>query len=304
MVHQSPKPSKTLVHIFCAILLMLMSASAIRIFFPSEAGKEEGSENTPVAPLETTPEPKAEEKPKPAFINLQDTVDGWARALGSNVGIYIYDLDNDKEAASYNSDNIFSTASVYKLFFVYEAYLRINQGIDDPNEYFADGKTRIECLDKIIRESYNPCADPLRSSMMREIGDIITDKFKIEGTSNGALSATPKAVAEMLKIYYKHEGLSEELWAKIADSMLNQPTTTYNWRQGLPSGFSTAKVYNKVGWNYDPEEKRWTIYNDAAIVEFSELGRHYVIVVLTKNTSNKKLVELGQKIEQRILESN
>ena len=218
--------------------------------------------------------------------------------------MFNYDLEKKKNAAVYNPDNIFFTASVYKLFFVYEAYLRINQGIDDSNEYFADGKTRIECLDLIIRESYNPCADPLRSELMSGIEGIITNKYKIKNTSNGALNASARAVAEMLKIYYKHDGLSDELWNKIADSMLNQPTTTYNWRQGLPSGFSVAKVYDKVGWNYNEEEGYWSTYNDAAIVEFPELNRHYIVVVLTKNTSHKKLVELGRLIEQKVLEFN
>ena len=304
MVRRPPKSSKALTWLTAIFLISLTIISGIKIILSlNEAGDQiEDTNTTPKTPMEKTPEPK--EDPRPNFIDLQPVVDQWVASVGSNAGVYIYDLDNDKLAASYNSDSIFFTASVYKLFFVYEAYLRINEEIDDPNEYFADGKTRIECLDKIIRESYNPCADPLRYELMSEINSIIIDKFKIENTSNGALNASAKAVADMLKIYYKHEGLSEELWAKIADSMLNQPATTYNWRQGLPSGFSVAKVYDKVGWNYSEEENRWTTYNDAAIVEFTDLKRHYVVVVLTKNTSHRKLVELGSLIEQKVLEAN
>ncbi len=303
MVRRSPKSSKTLILIFTAGLAALAVVSVFSFILPRDkVGDQPEVDVDPKAPMEVTPEP--EEDPKPEFIDLQPTVDQWAASIGSNAGVYIYDLDNDKVAASYNHESIFFTASVYKLFFVYEAYLRINQGLDDPNEYFADGKTRIECLDLIIRESYNPCADPLRNELMGEIGDIIANKFKIENTSNGALNASAKAVADMLKIYYKHEDLSEELWGKIADSMLNQPTTTYNWRQGLPSGFSEAKVYNKVGWSYNTEENHWSTYNDAAIVEFTNLKRHYIIVVLTRNTSHKKLIKLGQLIEQKVLEIN
>ncbi|MBQ6510892.1 serine hydrolase [Candidatus Saccharibacteria bacterium] len=304
MVHQSSKPSKALVWLTAIFLLALTTISGIKIILSLNDSNNqiENPSEQPEEPEEETPEPEEVINDTPAFIDLQAIVDSWASSLGSNAGVYIYDLDNDKEAAIYNSDTTFSTASVYKLFFVYEAYLRINQGIDDPNAYFADGKTRIECLDLIIRESYNPCADPLRAEMKYEIDDIIANKFKIEDTINGALSASPKAVGDMLKIYYKHEGLSDELWGKIADSMLNQPATTYDWRQGLPKGFSAANVYNKVGWSYDGE--RWTIYNDAAIVEFPDLDRHYIVVALTRNTSNRKLVELGQKIEQTILANN
>ena len=84
--------------------------------------------------------------------------------------------------------------------------------------------------------------------------------------------------------------------------MLDQPSITSNlcggtcnFRAGLPSGFSNAvKVYNKVGFESDGVGK-WLIYNDAAILEFPELGRTYLISVFTENLpwSNSKITALS-----------
>ncbi len=301
MVRKSPKSGKTLTFILVFMIAVLLVLCGIKL-----TKKHADNVKDPSPEVEEDIKPPSENEPTvelPKFIDLQAVVDEWADSVGGNVGIYVYDLDNEKEAGSHNSEDIFYTASVYKLFFVYEAYLRIANGTDDPNAYFADGKTRIECLDLIIRESYNPCADPLRNEMRNEIEEIISDKYKIENISGGAIYASPEAIAEMLKIYYKHEDLPEDLWNKIADSMLNQPTTTYNWRQGLPTGFSTANVYDKVGW-YSEDGTSWSNYNDAAIVEFSDLKRHYIVVVLTEKISPKKIAQLGFNIEQTILANN
>ena len=90
--------------------------------------------------------------------------------------------------------------------------------------------------------------------------------------------------------------------------MLNQPATTYDWRAGLPKGFSVANVYNKVGFSYviddeETEEGHWDTYDDAAIVEFEEAGRHFAITVLTGNISPWNIKNLGTIIETNILEN-
>ena len=105
-----------------------------------------------------------------------------------------------------------------------------------------------------------------------------------------------------MQILSQHQGIDEGNWNKLLDSMLNQPITTYDWRQGLPEGFNVAKVYDKVGWNYTGSY--WSIYNDVAFVEFPEQNRHYIIVVLTEGIRSHTptpMIELGQAIEQAVL---
>lgn len=82
--------------------------------------------------------------------------------------------------------------------------------------------------------------------------------------------------------------------------MLNQPATTYNWRQGLPSGFSeNVKVYNKVGW-LSLDGRSWKYYHDTAFLEFTNTNRHFLVVALTENVDSSKLVELGKTLESTL----
>ena len=82
----------------------------------------------------------------------------------------------------------------------------------------------------------------------------------------------------------------------MKDSFFNQPETSYDWRQGLPSGFSRANVYNKFGWDYNPAGY-WNVYHDAAIVEFPEVSRHFVVVVMTNFVAFQRITEFGTMIE-------
>lgn len=264
------------------------------------------------------PDTDSEPQPEDSFISLQPTVDSWLTTTNRQVGLMIYDLDHDRIAASYQPNRVFDVASVYKLFYVYDGYRQIASGAEKLNDYFttstdyrARSYTIGECLDLAIRESYNGCADPLRNSTARSlrVQKLIND-LNLERTTNLGLESTASDLTKLLRLYYDHDDLPESLWRHIADSMLNQPptmvtpNTEYDWRQGLPSGFSNqAKVYNKVGWNWNGSS--WTTYADAAIVEFPVLGRHYTVVVLTKNfPSYAPITKLGTLLENAVTEAS
>lgn len=237
---------------------------------------------------------------KPKFINLQELTNSWAKSNSGKVAVMIYDLDNDQVSAMYNQDEIMPTASLYKLFVAYEEYRRIDNDELNPNDLVYKNYTRSQCLDLMIRESHSPCAETL----WREIGSdnlnqILKANYYLTNTEN--LNSTAADLIKMLQVYYRHEELSDESWATIRDSMLNQPSTDgNNWRQGLPSGFSEdVNVYNKVGWESE-DGKNWNIYNDAAIVEIPDENRHLIVVVLTNNVSPKSIAEFGKQIESAL----
>lgn len=264
----------------------------------------------------TTPPSGSSSVASPSFIDLQPTVDTWLASTNRQVGLMIYDLDNDRVAASYQPNKTFNIASIYKLFYVYDGYRQLASGAEQgttkfttTSDYRADTYTISECLDLMIRESYNGCADPMRSNSARSkrVQTMIDDELQLEDTFNLGLSSTAADLTKLLRLYYEHADLPDELWDRIADSMLNQPPTEvetgvfYDWRQGLPAGFSTAKIYDKVGWESDNRET-WNIYADAAIVEFPNQNRHYSIVVLTTNFTDAKLIaNLGTTLETAIL---
>lgn len=244
----------------------------------------------------------------PEFIDLQPVVDEWLNTYRhGKVAVMVYDLNNNQVAASYRANEVMRPASVYKLFYAYDAYHEISTGNDDSNEPYLGEYTLGECLDLMMRISHNPCAekmldDPARSA---RVATLISEHGLVN-TKSDALLTSAADVTELLKLYNTHEGWTEESWEKWRDSTLNQPPAAAgDFRQGLPSGFQTAAVYNKVGWSGG-----WDIYNDAALVEFPETvaedgtkthGRHYIVVVLTNLTSPTANAGLGEMLEAAIL---
>lgn len=240
---------------------------------------------------------------KPEAIDLQPVVDAWVASTAGKKGVVIYDLDLDSIAGSYNANTEFATASLYKLFVVYEGYRLLESGAWNADATVGYTKhTVLECLDLAIRESNSSCAETLWAMMGRDNLDAAVNEDLGIDLAVGNLSATPMDIMRMMKIYYEHSGVTDEiLVARMQDSFLNQPVTTYDWRQGLPSGFSDAvKVYNKVGWNYDRDLGKWTIYDDAAILDFTELGRHFIVVVMTSGVFPASIRNFAGQIEKAI----
>ncbi len=240
------------------------------------------------------------EEKLPSPIDFQSIVDDFVNSAAGNKSVLIYDLDRQEIAGVFDPTKKYSTASLYKLFVVYEGYRRIDKG-----EWNADtpigstGYTILECLDLAIRESHSPCAESLWNMIGRLELDKIVNQLGMKNTDVSHLTSTPEDILWMMKLFYFHPDISNnELILRIKDSFLNQPITTYNWRQGIPSGFDKANVYNKVGWDYNPESKNWNIYHDAAIVEFPEQNPHFIVVVMTNYVPLKKIVEFGSNIEQ------
>ena len=237
----------------------------------------------------------------PDRIDFQAIIDDWAKKSGGNKSVVIYDLERDEIVGEYNPNLTYNTASLYKLFVVLEGYRRIQTGEWRAGEIAGStGKTISQCLDLAIRESYSPCAEVLWSKIGRaELDSIIKNDFHITNSDITNLISNPMDILAVMKLFYKHNYITDEaLLNQIKDSFLNQPTTTYNWRQGLPSGFVKANVYNKVGWDFNPDGNYWNIYHDAAIVEFPESNRHYIIVVMSNRLPFQQIRQLGANIEK------
>ena len=250
--------------------------------------------------ISVTEESSATEDFAPEKIDFQTTIDDWVAKVNGNKSILIYDLDRSEIAGEYNIHEDYNTASLYKLFVVYEGYLRVQSGEWDRNEPAGStGYTILECLDLSIRESYSPCAETLWTKIgHQELDEIIISKFGIMDSNISNLTSNANDIMKMMQIFYNHEGIiDEDLVAQMKDSFLNQPETTYDWRRGLPSGFARAKVYDKVGWEYNPSGY-WNIYHDAAIVEFPEENRHFIVVVMTNKIDFTQIRELGAAIEK------
>lgn len=262
-------------------------------------------ENDTTENEESASESSAETEKESQNINFQPIIDEWVKTAEGDQGIWIYDLERKAVVGAHNEDKKFATASLYKLFVVYEGYRRLDSKEWDKKELVGTtGRTLLKCLDLAIRESNSACAE----AMWAKIGDhdleeIVKNDFNIHNSSVSGLTSTPKDVGKMMQLFYDHPEIKDDsLVEQIKDSFLNQPVTEYNWRQGLPSSFSQAKVYNKVGWEFDKTADQWRVYNDAAIVEYPDRDRHFIVVMMTEQTPLSQIREFGEKIEEAFLE--
>lgn len=255
--------------------------------------------NTEIITTDDDKNEPGEEETQITPIDFQDAIDDWVSTTKGSAGIVIYDLDLNKISGIFNANEKFQTASLYKLFVVYEGYRRVQDGTLSADEIVGTTRrTVLDCLDAAIRESHSPCAETIWGIIGHDELDYIASvDFSLPELTVSHLKATPMEIMEMMKIFYQHREITDEILAdRMMDSFLNQPTTTYNWRQGLPSGFSDkVKVYNKVGWNYDG--KRWTIYDDAAILDFINEERHFIVVVMTSGIDYRQIRSFGAQIE-------
>ena len=85
--------------------------------------------------IEPTSEPEKKEAViLPDRIDFQPVVDSWANTINGNRSVLIYDLERDEVVGEYNSTESYNTASLYKLFVVYEGYRRLQSGTWSGNE--------------------------------------------------------------------------------------------------------------------------------------------------------------------------
>lgn len=257
--------------------------------------------NNPIVDEANTVNEVGENVSVPNKIDFQPVIDEWTKNTAGEKSVLIYDIERDEIVGEYNPDAIYYMASLYKLFVVYDGYRRVQNGEWNENANVKGTEhTILECLDLAIRESNSDCAESLWESIgYDELDNITKEKYGTKHTDVSALQTTPNDILKIMKRYFEHPEIDDiKLLVHLRDSFLNQPTTEYDWRQGLPSGFKSAKVFNKVGWDYDGGNGIWNYYHDAAIVEFPEENRRFIIVVMTSKVPYQKISELGARVEK------
>ena len=295
------------------IVLLLLGAGIAFVYGFWHEKPADGSADvySDVTEVEEPEEPEATEPVLPAKIDFQSVVDTWAASVGGNRSVLIYDLDRGELAGAYNVNEDYNTASLYKLFVVYEGYRRVESGAwDGEARAGSTGYTINQCLDLAIRESYSPCAETLWATIGHDALDVIIEnEWGITGSDISRLVSNVGDIAKIMQKFYEHPDFKEPARLEAMwDSFLNQPKTTYEWRQGLPRGFVSARVYDKVGWAYNAAGKYWDIYHDAAIVNFDggdvtgtapEGGRNFIVVVMTNKVDYPDIARLGKMIEEK-----
>ena len=306
MVPRKTQRSKTVKYSLVLIIAILSFTFTVSLLKFLATERPEAEYATTGVERDTSEQIAEEDSRKLTSINFQPVVDQWVASTGGRKGVVIYDPEVGEIVGRYNADQKFDTASLYKLFVIYEGYRRVQNGILKLDENAGrTGYTILKCLDLAIRESYSPCAETLWAMIGRDtLNEIVQNDFNIPNMVVSDLEATPTEIMQIMELFYSHPDIKDEiLLDKIQDSFLNQPTTEYNWRQGLPSGFSEkVDVYNKVGWDWNG--KSWNIYNDAAILNFRDEGRQFIVVVMTSGVRYQQIRDFGAQIEKAFYDQN
>ncbi len=268
--------------LICAVLLF--SIAALQIMH----AKNNVVEASPVVqqpqqPNENLPKPS---EPSPTTVNYQSIVDDWTKSHKGTYGIVVSSLDG-KTIASSGADQKFFMASIYKLYTAYIAYQKVDKGtlkLSDP--YWKDW-TRGQCLDAMIRISHNECGE----KMLPELGREVSAKLKsygLQNTSIGSFETTAGDAAIILARIQNGTDLSVSSRDKLLDSMLGQ-----KYRDGLPQGFSSSSVYDKVGFRSPTE------YHDVGIVKLSN-GSSIIVSIMTKDAGVNNIAGLAKQISSAL----
>ena len=269
------------------LLLLLVLFVFIYFFIDSKLSEPETVQTTEIVSSEQ-PSEDINEAEVESFNSdeIQALVDEWVISDGGESSVYITDIDGNV-LASENPDQVFFAASLYKLFVAYAGYQQLDSGEVDGDEIYINGYTRQECLDLMIRDSDSPCAEKLWNELGKEELTEQLQTYGINNTSMTAITTTAKDSSLILARIVNGEGLSDESKEAYLDSMKEQDDL---YRRGLPSGFDSLVVYNKVGWN---ELVEW---HDTAIIELPD-GRQLIVSVLSENVGFSKISELGSSLE-------
>lgn len=211
--------SKKLTLIIAIILIISIAVTFGVLYLTQPRGDNNTLENTYD---EDIIEEEIIEDPKPVDIDFQPAIDTWVNSVSGNRSVIVYDLDLEQIAGEYNTSERYNTASLYKLFVVYEGYRRIENGTWNAEDKVA-GRTRLKCLDLAIRESYSPCAETLWGEIGHaELDQIIKNDFNIMNSNISDLSSNVEDILSIMKMFYYHLDFnSEELVATMKDSFLN-----------------------------------------------------------------------------------
>ena len=182
-----------------------------------------------------------------------------------------------------NGDKQYHPASTYKLFVAYSVLKRVDANQMSLGQPTSGGQTLGQCLDNMIVNSDNACAEWFGQS----IGwNTLTSEARSIGASRTSLnrpfvSTTNDQALLLQKLESNQLGLSEASRGKLLDAMKRQV-----FRKGIPVGVG-VQVANKVGFldGY---------LHDSAIVYGSK--GVYVLVIYSNNSSWASIADAAKKI--------
>lgn len=226
--------------------------------------------SVPVAPAVT---PVVDKSPE-----LQADVEAWISAhKGAKWAVQVREIDGDL-SASVASEEVFSLASIYKLFLIQPLTASLPSDKWDSN--FVASRTYTDCVDAMIRVSDNFCALAIGNKLgwsksqtvLRGLG--YKNTSFISDTTKGTASDTTLLLANL----YNSNGFDKLTRTIVMDAMLAPKVT-----EGIRRGCDGCQVYNKIG-------DLAGYHNDAAIV--IKGNKAYSVVIMSKSSTWQQMADL------------
>lgn len=238
------------------------------VFKGNKTQEVQTSQNAQIAEAPKTPSYKP--------VNLQPVVDSWVARQKAEYHIVVYDLRAKRNIATHQPNTVLFAASLYKQYVAYLALLDIQKGVMDPNEILISGKTRKECIDKMIRNSDSPCGEAMMADMgPAKLNQRVKD-IGITGTSFNGIRTSSDDSARILQYIAEKRDLNDENTAFLLDAMRTQEA---RYKRGLAAGAPKATWETKVGWNENIN------YHDIGIMTMPD-GRKFVVAILGQGSGS------------------
>lgn len=212
----------------------------------------------------------------------------WLKKRPGQYGVYVGGTDGNTYAEA-QADRVFSSESIYKLYVAYLGYQQVDAGTVHPDQSYSAGRTRLQCLDLMIRTSDSPCAEKQLSELGKSAVDVKLKAYGLGNTSVRGMKTTAHDAAKVLELIQRGTDLSADSRTRLLESLKTQ-----QYRNGLPKGFAGNTVYNKVGF------RDLVQYNDVALVTLAD-GRLVTVAVMTENAGVKNIARLGAEINRLLL---
>lgn len=209
---------------------------------------------------------------------LAGSVAGW------DVGIAVIDLESGRQIYSYNADQLFPTASTYKVYVMYDMMKKIMSGQltwDDT----IDGYPLEYCQEEMILRSENACSEAWLHQYGYDHVEEVAHQLGSTSTTfePGEIYTNATDLANFMKKLYQGEGLdkeNQELFIELLE--------TQHYRNGMPSGLAgSAVVADKIGFLPGYRHDAGIVYGDKG---------NYVIAILTNNMGNPQIASISRII--------
>lgn len=270
-----------------AVLVLPATVSLYALAPQRQAAKSPvPQQKTETAPAAT---PAPEEVP---YANTQqpftDQLQAWLKKRSGQYGVFVGGVDGSVYAEA-SADKPFSSESIYKLYVAYLGYQELAKPGVNPSEIYSAGRTRLECLDLMIRTSDSPCAEKMLSQLGKASVNARLKAYGLTATSVSSFKTTARDAAKVLELVHRGVDITPTAREQLLVSLKDQ-----KYRNGLPKGMKTSIVQNKVGFRDN------VIYNDVGLVTLSD-GRVVIVSALSENAGIRNIALLGAEIQRHLV---